>query len=1250
MQTVVLSNNVVESVNLGVNTESGLLAIGEGINLYTIKSRIPSDSGEAEIYLCEKQNQTYVLKYYFNCKPKTEVIEKLKGFRNPDIVTLYDFGEYKNHFYEVMEYAEGGSLDSKDSDGKYKYLPVDEETAIQIIRETINAFDECHKAGIIHRDIKPGNLFYKNKDGSDILVGDFGISSYYDVDDGMSKHLTQTSARTEGYTAPEVYSGVIGPEVDYYSLGVTLWELLTAKDPFMTVNEKPMFAASIMLETIQGKMADTLIARAPHLSQKMKTLIKGLMTVRHEKRWNHDLVLKFLDGEDVPVYTESNQIPEVTVGETVCTSYKEIATAILADMEAGKSFVYKGGLGRYLVKIDKVFANKISDEIDEFTAKGNLDEGLFSIAHELCPNLEFKLSDKTSFSSLVELINILETKPKEVIPYLIDESKNLYLYLKVIGLGEISKKIWEITKNSSSEYLLISKIILTLNGNSIAPFTDGVNDKIVLSDLRQLQSLSVSLKKRLLLKIDAFDKNVCAWVENLSGLSIDKWRETMSFVNYQDEEMVFSKLDLFNMYVDDSYTPALELSDEKRLFENIKFFTENKNSILTNLIIDRTWPLFFENGKYRACKDLFDLVSINSGGLKHDIKFYKAKRGQCLYELGEYKDALLVLENIDVCQETSFKYEYCALCAFKLNDLQLALAYVNRAIEQDPDNYELLNLKGKTLYELKKYKEAVATLSMAIDIKESREAYSYRAKCYEELAKDGAPELMNKAEADRESAENIRTDFSCEFEKEYGNKKKQLNSMNVVTVGKEKGCDYKTIQQAINSVAEGSTIHVLPGIYMEDLKFTKSVNLVGCEDYIAEKSSGELPVVVFSKNYSCKIDIPVNIDGIVFTQKQKLKFNNLRTYLNKFEELEKPENPGNYCEENFQTILWLNTGCKLKNMAVLNGENYGITFSSGISLLEYSFVGKTKDNGLCCCEKSSPKIKYTNVVNCRYLNVYFGDNTTAELNNCNIYNSQSAGILARNDSECILKDCFIYDNNKEGVFIRDNAAPTITDCEIHDNECAGVRIVGSAVPTVTGCEIHDNKQNGILILDNAKPKIAGCKIHDNKTEGHGYPGVVADGESSPTIRNCEIYNHLSYGLWIKENAGGTYEDCDIHNNESEGVRIAGSATPTVTDCEIHDNKQNGIWILDNAKPEIAGCKIHDNKTEDECYPGVIASGDSSPAIRDCEIYNHLASGLWIKENAGGTYRNCEIYNNKSGGIDNETSKTVDTSSCECWDN
>ena len=76
-----------------------------------------------------------------------------------------------------MEYAQGGSLDEKSSDGKYKYLPMSEEKAFQTVKEVINAFAALHDAGLIHRDIKPGNLFYKNMDSSHIFIFDFGMCS-----------------------------------------------------------------------------------------------------------------------------------------------------------------------------------------------------------------------------------------------------------------------------------------------------------------------------------------------------------------------------------------------------------------------------------------------------------------------------------------------------------------------------------------------------------------------------------------------------------------------------------------------------------------------------------------------------------------------------------------------------------------------------------------------------------------------------------------------------------------------------------------------------------------------------------------------------------------------------------------------------------------------------------------------------------------------------------------------------------------
>jgi serine/threonine protein kinase len=207
----------------------GLLQVDEAVNGYTVQRRMAADTGEAEIYICAKDGGTFILKYYYTKRPKEDVLKKLKGAKHPDIVQLIEYGDYNSRFYEILEYAEGVALNEKTRDGSWKYLPVTEENVLQIVKEAVNAFAACHKAGIIHRDIKPGNLFYKNANGTDLLIGDFGISSSYDIQDGMSKHLTQTAARTEGYAAPEAYSGVIGPETDYYSLGVPCGNCLPGK-------------------------------------------------------------------------------------------------------------------------------------------------------------------------------------------------------------------------------------------------------------------------------------------------------------------------------------------------------------------------------------------------------------------------------------------------------------------------------------------------------------------------------------------------------------------------------------------------------------------------------------------------------------------------------------------------------------------------------------------------------------------------------------------------------------------------------------------------------------------------------------------------------------------------------------------------------------------------------------------------------------------------------------------------------------
>jgi serine/threonine protein kinase/tetratricopeptide (TPR) repeat protein len=539
-QVISLPTKAINGTNVqnapGPALTGGMLQTGEEVGGFRVDRLLSTSGGEAEVYLSKKGGENYVLKYYYTKKPNSEVEEKIKSFSHKNIISILGYGEYKDRFYAILEYAAGGALDDKLPNGKYKYMPVSEDDAKQIVRETLSAFEACHKMGIIHRDIKPGNLFYKKQEvlpngkykGSQLMVGDFGIASVFEVDAGMSKHMTETGAKTEGYAAPEAYSGVIGKEYDYYSLGVTLWTLLTGLEPFVNEKGQAMYSGQITLDTIQGKTVDNLLKRSPKISASMQKLIRGLLTVRHDKRWKHDEVTRHLAGENIELFTEVRTLPLVEIGGDSCSSYQEIARALINHPEEGKNFVFKGRLLNYLIKIDQKLVDRLIEQIDNFSAENREDEGLVFIAYSLCPNMAFPLEHGLTISSLQEMFTVLNTAPEAILPFLRDERRGFYAYLEVSGLGEHGKKVKEIVNATTGDIRVVSRIIATFQGNEIYPFQDGLNNGCKLASLEDIYNLPDFLKERVMIFIERNYGLLPAWIENLTGKNIDTWLATLS--------------------------------------------------------------------------------------------------------------------------------------------------------------------------------------------------------------------------------------------------------------------------------------------------------------------------------------------------------------------------------------------------------------------------------------------------------------------------------------------------------------------------------------------------------------------------------------------------------------------------------------------------------------------------------------------------------------------------------------------------
>ena len=147
---------------------------------------------------------------------------------HPNIITVYDAGEDKHLAYIAMEYLEGTAM-TKYTDSKSLLAP---NKALELCARTAEALDYAHNQGVIHRDIKPANLLYNVRNDT-LKISDFGVARMTD----NNKTKTGIVLGTPMYMSPEQLNAEdLSGHSDLFSLGVTLYELLTGEVPFTATN------------------------------------------------------------------------------------------------------------------------------------------------------------------------------------------------------------------------------------------------------------------------------------------------------------------------------------------------------------------------------------------------------------------------------------------------------------------------------------------------------------------------------------------------------------------------------------------------------------------------------------------------------------------------------------------------------------------------------------------------------------------------------------------------------------------------------------------------------------------------------------------------------------------------------------------------------------------------------------------------------------------------------------------------------
>jgi len=223
-------------------------ALGEkrlSVQGYRVVSKI-GFGGSSVVYLAERESdkQQVVLKILNASADVDEPLNQrfvqefdiISSIDHPSVVKIYDRGFSGRHAYIAMEYFPGGTLAEIIASG------LTERQAVSLLAQAANALREIHNRGIIHRDIKPGNLMAR-ADGS-IALADFGIAKR--LGDSFERKRQGELYGTPYYISPEQIEGSPATtQSDIYSLGVIFYEMLTSKRPFEAESVSELIAMHV---------------------------------------------------------------------------------------------------------------------------------------------------------------------------------------------------------------------------------------------------------------------------------------------------------------------------------------------------------------------------------------------------------------------------------------------------------------------------------------------------------------------------------------------------------------------------------------------------------------------------------------------------------------------------------------------------------------------------------------------------------------------------------------------------------------------------------------------------------------------------------------------------------------------------------------------------------------------------------------------------------------------------------------------
>ena len=214
-------------------------------------------------------------------------VKTTSGLTHPHTIEIYDYGHTDNDtFYYVMEYLPGLSLDELLTE----YGPLPPGRVIYLLRQACGALAEAHAAGLIHRDLKPGNLYISERGGQCdyVKVLDFGLVKLMHEPAGNKLTSDHVISGTPLYMAPEQAMGdqALDARCDLYALGAIAYHMLTGHPPFE--HESPM---AVLIAHAREEVSP-LTSHDPQIPEDLQQVVLRCLEKLPEDRYSDALELE----------------------------------------------------------------------------------------------------------------------------------------------------------------------------------------------------------------------------------------------------------------------------------------------------------------------------------------------------------------------------------------------------------------------------------------------------------------------------------------------------------------------------------------------------------------------------------------------------------------------------------------------------------------------------------------------------------------------------------------------------------------------------------------------------------------------------------------------------------------------------------------------------------------------------------------------------------------------------------------------